>query len=91
MNRSRPTEAALRQVFCYSRVDPTKGECRYGMECKRCHDCASCGANHSAQACKTAGTFDESKARTADADRRKQHGVSPGPSSSFRGRRRNPL
>jgi hypothetical protein len=37
--------------YCYSRKSKDAGECRYGEDCNRCHDCASCGGQHCGQNC----------------------------------------
>ena len=50
----RPRVSRMR--LCRSRSDPAKGECSF-PSCKYSHECASCGQDHSAKACQTAGLW----------------------------------
>ena len=58
--------------FCFSRVEPSVGECSYENSsggCTKDHTCSSCGGDHSATSCPS---FDRKKARDANQKRKKQ-------------------
>ena len=60
----RPDSSSKRPLkFCFSRVDPSQGECSYS-NCKFLHECASCnnGDTHSAASCPN--NFDVKKAKS---------------------------
>ena len=52
---------AREQGYCYTRIDASKGECKY-EGCIFKHECPSCGQDHSAAACAAKKTWDVEKA-----------------------------